>query len=120
MVLKEMHNQIIISCLNYQKIVWFIGQNYYLPILKKIVKYYIQNCHFYKYAKISNNKYNSLLKSLLISFYPWIDIILDFIIGLFVHINYNAILIIVNYLIKEKYYILCITNKNNTIIEAIA
>lgn len=33
--------------------------------------------------------------------------------------NYNAILILINYLIKEKYYILYIINENGTIIKAI-
>ena len=34
--------------------------------------------------------------------------------------GYNAILMVVDCLIKEKYYILCITNKNGTTREAIS
>ena len=39
-------------------------------------------------------------------------IILDYVTGLSISNDYNAILMIVDYLTKEKHYILCNTDKN--------
>ncbi|PTU19202.1 hypothetical protein P175DRAFT_0441701, partial [Aspergillus ochraceoroseus IBT 24754] len=46
-----------------------------------------------------------VLRPLLISKYTWQDISMDFIIYLLLSNSYNTILVIVNYLIKIKYFL---------------
>ncbi|PTU21290.1 hypothetical protein P175DRAFT_0436525, partial [Aspergillus ochraceoroseus IBT 24754] len=48
-----------------------------------------------------------VLKFLLILKHAWQDISIDFIIYLLLNNNYNTILVIVNYLIKIKYFLPC-------------
>ena len=50
-VIRDINDQIATDYPSYQKTVSFIAQNYYLPGLKKIVQYYIQNCHLCRCAK---------------------------------------------------------------------
>lgn len=50
---------------------------------------------------------------------PWTNVTLDFVTGLFVSNSYNTILMVINFLIKERNYILCIINENNTTTEGI-
>lgn len=81
--------------------------------MKNIVYCYIQNYYTCRWVKAFKNQYNSLLKLLLILFYLENNIILDFMIGLLLNNSYNMVLMILNWLIKEKYYILYIKNKNS-------
>lgn len=85
-----------------------------------MIKYYIQNCYLCNYAKALKNQYNGLLTSLIISFCHWIDVILNFITGLFVNNSYNIIFIVVDYLTKEKHYIPYITDENSIITKTTA
>lgn len=68
-----------------------------------MVKRYIQNCHICRCAKALRNQYNNLLKLLPIFSHPWINITLEFTIGLSVNNIFNAILIIIDHLIKNEY-----------------
>ena len=61
-----------------------------------------------------------MLKPLPIPSCPWTDVILDFVTSLSISNNYNAILIVIDYLTKKKHYIPCTTDENGTTIEAIA
>ena len=92
----------------YPKIVSFITQNYYWLGLKKIVQHYIQNYHFYRYAKVSKDSYNDLLKPLPIPSRPLTNITLDFVTSLPISNSYNPILIVVDCLTKKRHYISCI------------
>ena len=85
-----------------------------------MVWHYIQNCHSCKRAKALKNWYNGLLKPLPISSHPWTDITLDFVTGLPISNSYNIILMVVDWLTKERHYILCITDKNGTTTKATA
>ena len=85
-----------------------------------MVQCYIQNCHFCRRAKAPKDWYNGLLKPLPILSYSWTDVILDFVTGLPINNGYNAILIVVDRLTKERHYILGTTDENGTIIEATA
>ena len=85
-----------------------------------MIQCYIQNCHFCKYAKAPKNWYNSLLKPLPISSHFWTDVILDFVTSLLINNGYNVILIIVDCLIKKRYYIPYTIDENNIITETIA
>ncbi len=84
-----------------------------------MVSRYIQNCHSCRYAKAPKNQYNGLLKSLPIPSHPWTDVTLDFVIGLPISNGYNAILMVVDHLTKERHYIPCSTDENVTTTEAI-
>ena len=88
--------------------------------MKDTLYRYIQNFHICRHAKASRDQYNDLLKPLLIPTRPWTDVTLHFVIGLQHSNDYNAVLIVIDQLIKEKYYILCITDKNGITAEAIA
>ena len=76
---------------------------------------FIQNYHTYKWARISRNWYNNILKSLLIFTYSWIDITLNFIIELLLNNGYNIVLMIIDQLTKRKNYILYNIDKNSII-----
>ncbi len=117
MVIRKVHDPITIGHPGYQKIVSFITQNYYWPGLKKMVQYYIQNCHSCKCAKAPRDRYNGLLKPLPIPSHLWTDVTLDFVTSLPISNAYNIILIVVDCLIKEKYYIPYSMNENSTTTE---
>lgn len=91
--------------------------NYYQGLIK-IIRYYIQDCHSCKCAKVLQDQYNNLLKPLPILSHPLSNIILNFITRLSINNSYNTNLMIVNYLTKEKYYILYTTDNNGTTIGA--
>ena len=88
--------------------------------MKDTVYYYIQNCHTCRRAKAYRDRYNGILKPLPIPIRPWTDITLDFVTGLPPSNSYNAVLIVINRLTKERYYIPCTTDKNGTTTEATA
>lgn len=80
---------------------------------------YIRNCHICRRAKISRDRYNCLLKPLLISSHPWIDITLDFVTGIPSSNGYNyTVLMVVNRLTKKRYHISCMTDENSITAEA--
>ena len=55
MIIRNVYNQIATRHPGYQKTINLITQNYYLPELKKMVQYYIQNCHICRCAKAPRN-----------------------------------------------------------------
>lgn len=61
-----------------------------------------------------------MLKLLLIFSCPWTDTIFNFVTGLPIYNNNNVISIEINYLIKERYYILCSIDENGTTTKATA
>ena len=68
---------------------------------------------------IFNFKIN-ILNLFSISTHLWTNIILDFIIKLLQSNDYNAILIVIDWLINKKYYIPYTTDKNGIIAETLA
>ena len=61
-----------------------------------------------------------MLKPLPIPSRPWTDVTLDFVTGLPISNGYNAILMVVDCLTKERHYIPCTTDENGTITEVTA
>lgn len=59
-----------------------------------------------------------MLKPLPILSCPWTNVILDFVTGLLMNNGYNANLMVLDCWKKEKYYILCTTDKYSTTTEA--
>ena len=88
--------------------------------MKDTVYRYIQNCHTCRRAKAPRDQYNGLLKPLPIPTRPWTDVTLDFVTRLPHSNGYNAVLIVIDRLTKERHYILCTTDKNGTTAEATA
>lgn len=83
-----------------------------------MVQCYITNNHTCRCVKAPRDRYNSLLKSLLIPFQPRTNVTFDFVTSLLISNGYNVILIVVDCLTKDKHYILCNTNKNGKTTEA--
>ena len=81
--------------------------------MKNTVYRYIRNCHTCRHAKAPRNQYNNLLKLFPISTHPWTDVTLDFVVRLLCSNGYNAILMVIDQLIKDRHYISCTTNENN-------
>lgn len=77
------------------------------------VEQYLHNCYMCKQAKLAQNTYNGLFQLLSVLERPWIDLTIDFMVGLLRSQRYNAILIVVDQLLKKKHYIPC-TEKNNS------
>ena len=85
-----------------------------------MIRRYIQNCHTCRRVKAPRDRYNGFLKPLPISSRPWTDVTLDFVTGLLISNGYNAILIVVDRLTKERHYISYTTDENGITTEATA
>ncbi len=115
-----MHDQFSINHLDILRTIKIIKRNYYWSFMRKTVDRYIQNCYVCQRSKTSRNKSNNLLQSLSISEQRWQDIVMNFIINLFDSYNYNAILTVICTLLKERYYISCITDNEDMTVEKTA
>ena len=78
-----------------------IGQKYYLPSLRKDVENYVKGCNVCLTSKTICHKLIGNLKSLLIPTHQWMDLSIDFVIGLLLFVgwksdSYDLTLIIVN------------------------
>ena len=120
MVIRDMHNHMASGHPGYQKTISPTAWNYYWLGLKKIVQYYIQNCHSCRRTKALRDWYNGLLKPLPIPSHPCTNVTLDFVTGLSISNGYNAILMVVDCLTKERHYIPCTTDENVTTTETTA
>ena len=76
--------------------------------------------HTYRLAKTPKDQYHGPLKLLPIPTRHWTDVTLDCITRLPHSNGYNAVFIIIAWLTKERHCILCIIDKNGTIVKATA
>ena len=88
--------------------------------MKDTVYRYIWNCHICKRTKALKDQYNSLLKPLSIPTRRWTDVIFNFVIEFPYSNGYNAVSMVIDWLTKERYYILCTLDKNGTTTKATA
>ena len=65
--------------------------------------YYSQNCHTCRHAKACRDKYNNLLKPLLILSHHWTGITLDFVTEIPPSNGYNVVLMVIDWLTKNRY-----------------
>jgi len=119
-LLREIHDQPMVGHPGIAKTVEIVQQNYCWPGIKNTVEKYIDNCHICHRSKASRDKYKGLLKPNPIPVQNWTDIAMDFVIDLPESEGYNAILIVIDRLSKERHYIPCSTKENGTDIEATA
>ncbi len=85
--------------------------------MRMTIKRYIRNCYVCRRSKASRDRINELLKSLSISEQRWQDISLNFIIDLLKSDESNAILTVIDWLSKERHYILCWSDDEETFAE---
>ncbi len=105
---------------NHSDINWTLNllrQSYCWLKMRMIIKRYIQNCYVCCRSKASRDRINELLKSLFISEQWWQDILLNFIINLLKSDESNAILTVIDRLSKERHYILCWSDDEETFAE---
>ena len=89
-----------------------------------MIQRFIRNCYMCKQAKAAQDIYHSLLQPLPVPERAWTDITIDFIVGLskcevYGQI-YDAILMVINCLFKEKHYIPCLKKDKRISAEATA
>ncbi len=119
-LIHEMHDQLSIDHLDILWTMKIIKRNYYWSSMRKTIDRYIQNCYVCQRSKTSRNKSNDLLQSLSISEQRWQNIVMNFIINLSDSYDYNAILTVICRLLKERHYISCITDDEDTTVEKTA
>ena len=118
-VIKEIHKQPAVGHPGVKQTLNMIRRHYYWPAMHGEVEQYIQNCHVCKRVKAARDAYNGLLHPLPVPERPWVDLTMDFVVGLPKSQGYDAILVVVDRLSKEKHYIPC-TEDNGTDAEATA
>ncbi len=119
-LIREMHDQSLIDHSDILRTVKVIKRNYYWSFMRKTIDQYIWNCYICQRSKTSRDKSNDLLQSLSISEQRWQDITMNFIINLFDSSEYNAILMIICKLSKERHYISCIIDDKDVIVKKTA
>ncbi len=85
--------------------------------IRMTIKRYIWNCYVCRRSKASRDWINELLKSLFIFEQWWQDISLDFITDLLKSDESNAILTVIDWLFKERHYIFCWSDNEETFAE---
>ncbi len=119
-LIREMYNQSSVDHSDILRTVKVIKRNYYWSFMRKTIDWYIQNCYICQHLKTFKDKSNDLLQSLLTSQQRWQDIAINFIINLFDSSKYNAILMIIYRLSKERHYISCIIDDEDITVEKTA
>ena len=119
-VIKEVHDQSAVGHPGIERTLNMIRQFYYWPAMRKDIEQYLRNCHVCKRAKASRDAYNGLLQPLPVPERPWVDLTMDFVVGLPKSRGYDAILMVVDRLLKERHYIPCTEENNGTNAEATA
>ena len=124
-VIKEIHDQPAVGHPGVERTLNMIRRHYYWPSMRREMEQYLRNCHVCKRAKAFWDVYNGLLQPLPIPKRPWVDLTMDFVVGLpksqgYDGKQYDAILMVVDRLSKERHYIPCTEEDNGTNAEATA
>jgi hypothetical protein len=119
-IIRKIHDQSISRHSDIRRTCKYINKWYYWLTVKQSVERYLKNCHICKRFKASKDKYSHLFNFLSISKRSWTNIIMNFVIELFLSNDFNAILMIVNRLTKMHHYISCTTTDEDINVEEIA
>ena len=100
-VIKEVHDQPAVGHPGVEQTLNMICRYYYWPAMRGEVEQYLHNCHVCKRAKASRDAYNGLLQPLPVPERPWVDLTMDFVVGLlksqgYDGKQYDAILMVVD------------------------
>ncbi len=106
----KVHDQSSIDHFEILRMMKIIRRYYYWSSMWKTIDQYIWNCYICQRSKTSWNKFNELLHSLLISEQQWKNIVMNFIIDLFLLKDKNIILTVICKLTKKQHYISCFTD----------
>ncbi len=116
-LLQEVHDQSLISHLDNKRIIDLVQRFYYWSGHRATIRRYIRNCHACQRSKASRNSINELHHSLSISQKRWKDIAMNFITELSLSEGYNVICTIICRLIKERHYVSCHWEDDDTSVE---
>ena len=110
-VVKEICDQPVVGHLDMKRMLEIARCHYYWPGMKEMIQQFIYNCHMCKQAKAVWDIYHGLLQSLLVPERVWTDITMDFVVELptckAYRQIYDAILMVIDWLSKERHYIPC-------------
>ena len=123
-VIKKAHNQLAVSHSGMKRILEMAWCHYYWPGMKEIIQQFIHNCHVCKQIKIALDTYYGLLQPLLVPEQAWTNTTIDFVVGLpkckaYGQI-YDAILMVIDRLSKERHYISCSEKDKRTSVKVTA
>jgi hypothetical protein len=114
-IIREIHDQSVFEHSDIRRTCKYLNKWYYWSQVKQSVERYVRNCHICRRFKASRDKYSELLNSLSISDRSWTNIIMNFVIELSkIKNEFNAILMIVNRLIKMHHYVFCTAEEDDT------
>ena len=117
-VIKTVHDQQAVGHPGVARTLEMIQRNYYWPKMKGTIQQYTRNCHVCKRAKAARDTYHGLLQPLPVPERPWVDVTMDFVVGLpKCHAYgqvYDAILMVIDWLSKERHYIPCSEENEGT------
>jgi hypothetical protein len=117
-IINEIHDQSTSKHSNVRRSCKYLHKWYYWSQTKQSVKRYVKNYHVCRRSKSSKDKYSKLLNSLSISNRSWTDIIMNLVIELSkIKNDFNAILMIIDRLIKMHHYVFCTAEENDTFAE---
>ena len=123
-VIKEIHDQPAVIHPGMERTLEMARCHYYWPGMKEMIQQFIRNCHVCKQAKAARDMYHSLLQPLPVPVQAWTDITMVFVMGLpkceVYRQIYDAILMVINQLSKERHYIPCSEKNKRTSVEATA
>jgi hypothetical protein len=114
-IIREIHDQSVSEHFDVRRTCKYLNKWYYWSQVKQSVERYVRNCHICRRFKASRDKYSELLNSLSISNRSWTNIIMNFVIELSkIKDEFNAILMIIDRLIKMHHYVLCTAEEDDT------
>ena len=119
-LLKEIHGPPASGHPEFNRMEDLLRRDYYWPSMRKAIRQYVRNCHGCQRTKAFRDRKNGLLTPLAIPLQRWTDISMDFITGLSNTHGHNAICTIIDRLSKERHYVPCTTEDEDTSAEATA
>jgi hypothetical protein len=114
-IIREVHDKLVLEHWKVRRTCKYLLKWYYWSQAKQSIKRYIRNCHICKRFKAARDKYLELLNSLFILDRSWTNIIMNFVIeSSKIKNDFNAILMIINRLMKMHHYVSCTIEEKDT------
>ena len=116
-IIRDAHDQPFCAHSGMNRTEELIKRYYYWSSMRLSIKRYIRNCHKCQRSKASHDDRHGLLTSLSIPSQRWVDISIDFIIGLPDSRGNNVICTIIDRLTKERHYAFCVVDDDGLAVE---